>query len=337
MKKFIITIDTEFDNGWGWKYGDEITTENCRFIPRFQELCEKYGFIPTYLITYEFAKEKRFVKYMKPKQLGGKCEIGIHPHAWNIPPLYCLNPRTDRTPGYVFLKEYPTEIIFQKIETLKKEYINQFDCAPVSHRAARWATNEEYFTQLAKNGILYDCSVTPLKDWTSAPGYTENSFGTNYVDYPRRPYIVGKTDIIEVPMTLHMDHRFVLNEGGNSSKRRNIKNFIRSVKGKKPLWLRPEGDNLSDLQYVVHQTQKINSDYLMFMLHSSEMMPGGSPAFATAEKIEKLYENLEILFEEISKDFQGISLAKYGETLRKKKLQRFLFTQCSQDKLPNNA
>lgn len=322
MKKFIITIDTEYDNGWEWKYGDEITTANAHFIPRFQELCERYGFIPTYLITYEFTKEKYFIDYMKPKQFGGKCEIGIHPHAWNIPPLYEMKAREDIAPGHVFLREYPEEVIFQKIKTLKDEYTRQFDCEPVSHRAARWGMNQTYFNQLDKNGILYDCSVTPNIDWTGAKGYTEGSTGPDYRDYPSRAYRVKKTGIIEVPMTVYKDHRFILNEGGNTSKRKNIRNFIRAVKGKKPLWLRPAGDNLSDLLYVVEQA-KAHSDYLMFMLHSSEMMPGGSPTFDTQEKIEMLYHNLEALFTTISEDYEGISLADYGRSIEGKKLQVF--------------
>lgn len=321
MKKFIITIDTEFDNGWEWQYGDAITTANARYIPRFQELCEKYGFIPTYLITYEFVKDQAFVDYMKPKQLAGKCEIGIHPHAWNIPPKYEMEPRKDVAPGYVFLKEYPDEIVYQKIKTLKEEFIKRFDCAPLSHRAARWGMNQAYFEQLDKNGILYDCSVTPFIDWSHAKGYTENSCGPNYVDSPRKAHQVRGTGIIEVPMTVYKDHRFILNEGGNTSKKRNIKNFIRAVKGKKPLWLRPEGDNLSDLLYIVGQTQKCNADYLMFMLHSSEMMPGGSPTFDTPEKIEKLYRDLEVLFSKISEDFEGISLADYGRSVARKRLR----------------
>ena len=80
---------------------------------------------------------------------------------------------------------------------------------------------------------------------------------------------------------------------------------------------------MSDLLYIVRQIKKSNADYLMFILHSSEMMPGGSPTFDTEEKIEKLYEDLEILFEEISKDFEGISVADYGKLMEKRKLRKF--------------
>ena len=57
MKKFIITVDTEGDNLWGYKEGDTITTNNALYIPRFQELCENYGFKPVYLTNYEMICE----------------------------------------------------------------------------------------------------------------------------------------------------------------------------------------------------------------------------------------------------------------------------------------
>ena len=41
MKSFIITIDTEGDNLWAYHKGDPIKTENVKFIPRFQDLCNR--------------------------------------------------------------------------------------------------------------------------------------------------------------------------------------------------------------------------------------------------------------------------------------------------------
>ena len=49
--QFIITIDTEGDNQWDG--GRPESVDNLRFVPRFQDLCDKYGFPPTYLCTYD--------------------------------------------------------------------------------------------------------------------------------------------------------------------------------------------------------------------------------------------------------------------------------------------
>ena len=66
MKKFLITIDTESDNQWD--YDNPISTENAKFLPRFQELCERYKFKPTWLTNYEMANDDFFCHYMKEKQ-----------------------------------------------------------------------------------------------------------------------------------------------------------------------------------------------------------------------------------------------------------------------------
>ena len=63
MKKFIITIDTEGDGQWN--PGAPCSTENTRFIPRFQKLAEKYGFKPTWLTNYEMAEDPFYIEYMK--------------------------------------------------------------------------------------------------------------------------------------------------------------------------------------------------------------------------------------------------------------------------------
>ena len=50
---FLITIDTECDIMLSRT--SEINTENARYLPRFQALCEKYGLKPTYLTNWEMA------------------------------------------------------------------------------------------------------------------------------------------------------------------------------------------------------------------------------------------------------------------------------------------
>ena len=92
---FIITIDTEGDNLWNYIKGDVVKTENTLYIPRFQELCERYAFKPVYLTNYEMLNDSRYVNYIKPKADEQKCEIGIHIHAWmKAEPCYSLAMRS---------------------------------------------------------------------------------------------------------------------------------------------------------------------------------------------------------------------------------------------------
>ena len=312
MKKFLISIDTEGDNLWAWRVGDKITTENAKYLPRFQELCESYGFKPTYLTNYEMTTDPFFINYFKQRNLSGKCEIGMHLHAWNSPPEYQLPIRTDVEPGAPYLIEYPDEVMFKKVEFMTRTLENAFEQKPVTHRAGRWATNSLYFSALQNFGYKIDCSVTPGMDWSHAPGQSPDSYGSNYTTYPKYPYEIEGTDILEVPVTVRENHRLKL--GQKPGLRKMIKKYKEAKKGHGPLWLRPRtnNDNLEDLLYLVDLISKDKSaDYLMFMLHSSEFMPGGSPTFQTEEAIESLYSKLNVLFERVSLSYTGSTLMSY--------------------------
>jgi hypothetical protein len=47
------------------------------------------------------------------------------------------------------------------------------------------------------------------------------------------------------------------------------------------------------MKKVVQQTLAQGNDYVEYMLHSSEYMPGGSPTFKNQQDIERLYADLE--------------------------------------------
>ena len=65
------------------------------------------------------------------------------------------------------------------------------------------------------------------------------------------------------------------------------------------------------MEYLIDKVLTSDDKYLMFMLHSSEMMPGGSPTFGTEESIEKLYLDLGKIFDKIAPNFKGITLRDY--------------------------
>ncbi len=304
-KKFIITMDTEGDNLWNWRQGDDITTENTLFLQRFQDLCENFGFKPTWLSNYEMLKDDRYIKFIDRVETKQTGELGMHLHAWNSPPDYKLEKANDGAP---YLIEYPAEIMEAKIYEITEYIKNRTGISPVSHRAGRWATNDVYFRLLDKYGYKVDCSVTPGVDWTNNVGQSADSAGSNYIDFSRNPYKIAGTSLLEVPVTIMKSHKLFSPE--NKSVKGILKSCYRSLKGE-TLWLRPNGKNLNKMIYLANHVEKSSSDYLMFMLHSSELMPGGSPTFKNEAMIEKLYEDLTILFKHISKSYQGCTLREY--------------------------
>lgn len=298
MSSFIITVDTEGDNLWKWHSGEKITTENARFIPRFQELCEEFGFKPVYLTNYEMAQNTDWIRYARKKATHGLCEIGMHIHAWNSPPEYELE---DNFGGNPYITEYPSEIIFQKIEYITNYLNERFETNVKAARSGRWATNKDYFLALAQNGYICDCSYTPGLNLSRIPGYSVN-IGNDYRNIKKSVHF-AENEIVEVPMSTRKIHHIA--EG-------TLKHRLRTLIKGDSMWLRPYRKSLSEMIFLSQAIMKEGEDYLEFMMHSSELMPGGSPYFKTEAEVEQLFQIMEEYFSWIRKEgYTGITLSDY--------------------------
>lgn len=306
QKYFIITVDTEGDNLWNYKPGNTVTTNNSKYIPRFQELCEKYKFPPVYLSNYEMLCDDEYVSYIKDKHSKGLCEVGLHLHAWNNPPEYELNSIYNGNP---YLIEYPDDVMQKKFDYLYTLFCEEMGFKPISHRAGRWAMDSRYFKLLDQYGVKVDCSVTPHIDWSKNKGATQG--GTDYRNY--RTNCNNIYNIFEIPLTTIISHRPLSN-----SFKKNLRTCLYGT----TLQLRPAVHNFAEMRHVVNQIYLDDSvNYIQMMLHSSELMPNGSPYFPDSNSIDSLYALLQELFDYIqTKQFVGITLKEYYERTKEGRL-----------------
>lgn len=314
MKKFLISIDTEGDNLWAWDGKSPITTRNAKFLPRFQALCDSYGFKPTYLSNWEMVSDPEFCEMVGSWAAEGRCEVGMHLHAWNTPPECELDVPKNENPGLPYLIEYPDGAMEAKVEIMTEAIVRNIGVCPVTHRAGRWAMDQRYFALLARKGYLCDCSVTPHINWVSSPGQTKGVFGADYSDASEEPYeiLCDGAAIFEVPLTVRRTRSFI--SPSTSGAKPLAKSMLNVARGQ-ALQLRPNGKNLNEMLWLERYIAKGPSNYIMFMLHSSEFMPGGSPTFRDAKAIEGLYAHLEKLFEQASRDFEGETIGTFARGL----------------------
>lgn len=73
----------------------------------------------------------------------------------------------------------------------------------------------------------------------------------------------------------------------------------------------PAVGNALQMCQVAAQSLATGSNYVEFMLHSSEFMPGGSPTFKEEAAIERLYHDLDVLFDGLQNQVIGMTLAHY--------------------------
>ena len=299
---FIVTIDAEGDNLWAKPR--MITTRNADYLPRFQALCERFSFKPVYLATHEMAMSDSFVEFMRDVLKRGAGEIGMHLHAWNSPPIEPLT--GDDHLHQPYLVEYPLPVMRQKVHALTGLLEERFDRDIVSHRAGRWALDGRYAGILLEEGYRIDCSVTPGIDWSGTPGDPAGHGGVNYSDSPLEAHFLG--ELLEVPMTIRAGDLY--RKLPLAYRIRGLRRLARSV-SPGPAWLCPAENGIDEMLRVVREARDERATHLEFMLHSSELMPGGSPSFPDASAIERLYADLEILFTEVARGCRGTTLEEF--------------------------
>jgi hypothetical protein len=315
---FLITIDTEGDNLWANPKRN--TTHNAKYLFRFQELCEKYQLKPTYLTNYEMANSAVFQSLGKQIINDNTGEIGMHLHAWDMPPSFHLTENDLRYHPYLI--EYPKKIMQEKIKIMTDCLENTFGVKMISHRAGRWSFNETYANLLIENGYKVDCSVTPHVSWKAVSGDPKQSGGSDFTHFPDCAYFIdpqniskpGKSSFLEIPVTIKNNSAFVNLLSSIFHRPLIVRRAFNYVFPK--LWLRPDGRNLKKMKFLVKNEKINNKKYVEFMLHSSEFMPGGSPRFRTELSIEKLYKILDELFCEASFHYKGCTLSEFYEIMK---------------------
>jgi len=298
---FLITIDVEGDNVW--TKPKQVETENAAYMPRFQALCEKYGLRPTYLTNHEMAMSPVYREFAQDVAARNVGEIGMHLHAWDSPPFEPLS--ADDSQHQPYLIDYPESTIRKKVRVRTDILESMVGRKMLSHRAGRWAFNAPYARALVDCGYVADCSVTPHISWRGTPGAPSGSGGSDYSRAPESPYFIDLADVaragnstrLAVPMTIVAGKSPIVKLARSMSKglgkraRTAVNRLLPPIQ-----WLRPNGKNLDSMLEIIRAKRAAGATHIEFMLHSSELMPGGSPTFKTTDAIERLYSDMEQVF-----------------------------------------
>lgn len=324
LTSFLITIDTEGDNLWSRPR--QATTENILFLPRFQELCEQYKLRPTWLVDYDVIHDDRFVGFATDVIARDVGEIGMHPHAWNTPPFDQIT--EDDRKHQPFLYQYPEDVMREKLSCLQGDLEQRLSVPMLSHRAGRWAMNDTYALMLSELGIQVDCSVTPGVSWNATQGAPGFSPGPDFSRAQSAPYwmtpysstVNSGTRLLQVPMTISTRHSGLVTGMNKALAMSRLKLMQRVSNRLFPVhhWLRPNGRNINSMKDLILDTVKRGEPHVEFMLHSSELMPGGSPRFATSYAIERLYEHLNELFDFANDVCEGKTLTEFYDLYHEK-------------------
>jgi len=319
---FLVTIDVEGDNVWARQ--PSTTTRNAAFLPRFQELCERYGLRPTYLTNLDMARSPEFQVFARRFLREDTAELGMHLHAWDNLSGFQLSREDWR--HHPYLMEFPEDVIHREVGLMTDLLQDAYGVKVVSHRAGRWGFDAAYARALAAHGYRVDCSVTPHLSWRDQVGDPDGGGGSDYTGFPEHAYWLdlediarsGASGLLEIPMTVRPYRRPRVNTVRRCLREGSFLRRLVDWTCPPIVWLRPNGRNLRRMRQLLCAARAEERDYVMFMLHSSELMPGGSPRFGTEASVAKLYEEMERIFGEAAPHFRGATLAEYREDFERR-------------------
>jgi hypothetical protein len=297
---FAVTVDTEGDDQWN--HGAPLTTRNVGYWEPFQATCEKHGVLPTYLITSEIAADPMAQTLLRAWVARGAAEVGAHLHPWTTPPFDDRPGFRFNDPDHAFLNELPDELVWQKLQALTQQIEDCIGVRPVSFRAGRFGLDMRAARALGRLGYIVDSSVTPLVAHNHE-GLRNRPGGPDFRSHGLDPFVILGTDVLETPITILPTYallrRFqgLLNVYRYFPVRAARKILFRRWLVPQPVWLCPKPEfTRRHLNSVWRISQDQGSPLAVMMLHSSELMPGGSPFRPTARSVQELLKLLDVFF-----------------------------------------
>ncbi|MBX3440139.1 MAG: polysaccharide deacetylase family protein, partial [Planctomycetaceae bacterium] len=280
--RLVVTVDTEEEGLWGGEFrmtGN--TVENIQGVPRFQDVCDRLGIRPTYLVDAPVVQDDRASEILAAIHGDGRCEIGTHVHPWCNPPFDDVLDRQE-----TYLCNLPVELQRAKVEWLTTAIEDRFGARPVSFRAGRYGLDIHGARILSELGYRVDSSVIPFTDY-SAGG------GPDFRSAPWQPYFVGGDelcrpmatgDLLEVPVSVGFNRRNFRRAlqsqeflGRAPFRRLRLEGLLDRTGLLTRIKLSPEQATAQKMQTLVDRYCESPSPVLVMMFHSSSLLPGKSP------------------------------------------------------------
>jgi hypothetical protein len=316
--KLIITIDTEEDN-WARYSATENTVNNIERIIQLQRLFDKFKVTPTYLISFPVATNKRSVQILKRIHGEGKCEIGMHCHPWNTPPLKLKERIIEHD---TMLCNLPEEIQFQKLSLLHEVICENFGVNPVSFRAGRYGFGPGVGRSLSRLAYRVDSSVTPYVSWAGYQGPDYTNFGPEPFRFCDRGLLPKNSmgALLQVPVTIgFLQANFNLCNWLTKIvdkpviRKTRLKGIMDRIGVLNKVWLSPELSDTNSMIKLAKRMEKNKFPCLNMTFHSTSLIKGMSPFVRSEEEEVKFYKKIEdfLIYAQNSK-FEPITLSKFS-------------------------
>jgi hypothetical protein len=261
----VITIDVEEEGLFSGRYPRAgAGVANVAELARLEFVHREFGFPLTLLATYPVARDPAAREVLISWQQARGAEIGVHLHPWNTPPFSELP-----DPEPIATARLPLALVEAKLKSLADCLTEGFAEPPRSFRMGRFDWSSELLELLPGCGLRVDSSMVPL----TFKGEGHQNFlappGPFWLQAPASP----GSGLLEAPVTMVPV----------------LKNSAKAVHRLAGLLPGKAGQALR-LAATLHRRR--GGRVLTMFLHSSELLPGGSPDFPDAASVDHLVAKL---------------------------------------------
>ncbi len=292
-----ISIDVEEEGLFSGVYAREGRAANVRHLERL-EFCHALGFPLTLLVDYPVTQDRDACALLRRLHRDWGAEIGAHLHHWNTPPLRDLP-----YPEPVRCHKLPPDLLREKLRCLTQAIERNIGVRPRSFRMGRFDYCSTLTPLLAELGYAVDSSMVPLRSELHGPDHFSEQAAI-------RPLGCGVTEVplTVVPVLRHAPAlaRNVLRllpYGARIPLQRGFSKVF--APGVHPLWY-----PLPSMKLAARLHLARGGNVLNVFLHSSELMPGGSPRVPDERSARALAAKLRAWLEWIKAAYhvQGATL-----------------------------
>lgn len=259
-----ISLDVEEEGLFSGAYAaSNVTVKNVSLLKRLAPISSDLGLPLTLFCAYSVFEDKEASATILWLRDNYGAEIGAHLHHWSTPPIEVAPPGTpERT------HRLNHEILAARLANLLTEGQKVTGTPLTSFRMGRWDLKKELLPLLARNGIKVDSSVCPLRAFRDGP---------DHFLAPSIPWWVHTEagPILEAPLTqvpLWPPLAILWHKLWHTSPRLLDTFHFFGALSPNPVW-----HSLSIMKVAAKLNIRRGNPLLNLFLHSSELMPGGSP------------------------------------------------------------
>ena len=301
--RVIISLDVEEEGLFSGSYERlKPTVHNVQHLTVLKQLSLEFGIPLTLLCAHSVFMDKKACLVLEDLRDNAAAEIGAHLHHWNTPPLSSGSGSgsPERT------HKLNPELLRQKLKTLLSAG-RDFQGEPLrSFRMGRWDLKAELLPMLAEEGIKVDSSICPLRAFNG---------GADHFLSPSDPYWrqTPSGRILEAPISqLAIFPALAKTWHGLWRKKPKILDSFHffAAMSANPLWHSAQVMRQAARTHISRGGKILN-----LFLHSSELMPGGSPHIPDQAAAKRIVAKLQTFIGWLFKNYNctGIRMGDLPE------------------------